>query len=157
MKTTAALVAGIIGAALTVSLGAKTVSVKGTYVEARTEEVFAGGCVMNSEAGTTGREALLAWKVNQGAFEGVSLNGLAVVAAVSGDTNLGIHEIGGPVARTRAALFVDAHANDAQRTALVSMAKRLSNGMLDTVVQVTPTPIQFADRDDDIQISAANV
>src|SRR5947199_8469525 len=40
-------------------------SISGTYVEARTAEVFAGGCIMNGEAVTTGREALLAWKVTR--------------------------------------------------------------------------------------------
>ena len=84
---------------------------------------------MNGEAGTTGREALLAWKVDRGSFDGVSLNGLAVVAAVAGDTNLGIREIGGGTAQTRTALFVDERATPAQRTALVAMAKQHSNGM----------------------------
>ena len=65
-----------------VSVGARGVSIRGAYVEARTAEVFAGGCIMNGEAATTGKEALLAWKVDQGSFEGVALNGLAVVAAV---------------------------------------------------------------------------
>ena len=126
-------------------LAARGVSLKGTYVEARTAEVFTGGCVMNSEAGTTGREALLAWKVDRGSFNGVSLDGLAVVAAVAGDTNLGIREIGGEAATTHAAVFVDERATAAQRVALVSMAKRLSNGIVDAVVEVTPTAIQFVD------------
>ena len=90
---------------------------------------------MNGEAATTGREALLAWKVDRGSFDGVALNGLAVVAAVAGDANLGIREIGGDTAQTRAAVFVDERATPAQRTALVSMAKHLSNGVVDTVVE----------------------
>ena len=75
-----AVMAGLVAA----RLGAGGVSIKGAYVEARTAEVFAGGCVINGEAATTGREALMAWKVDRGSFEGVSLNGLAVVAAVAG-------------------------------------------------------------------------
>jgi len=35
------------------TLAAKPASVTGTYVEARTAEVFAGACVVNSEGGTT--------------------------------------------------------------------------------------------------------
>src|SRR6187399_3464346 len=89
------------------TLSAGPTTLQGTYVEARTSEVFAGACVVNGEAGTTGREALLAWKVDRGGFNGVSLNGLAVVAAVSGDTNLSVHEIGGEIAKTRTALFLD--------------------------------------------------
>src|SRR5437762_13748377 len=77
-----------------VSLAARSASVTGTYVEARTAEVFAGACVMNGEAATTGREAILAWKVDRGQVNGVTLDGLAVVAALASDTNLRIHESG---------------------------------------------------------------
>ena len=78
--------------AICVALAAGTVAAKpttltGTYVEARTAEVFAGGCIINSEAGTTGREALLAWNVEHGRFDGVRLDGLSVVAAVSADAS----------------------------------------------------------------------
>ena len=82
-------------------------AVSGEYVEARTAEVFTGGCIMGSEAETVGRNAVLAWKVNQGSFNGVSLDGLTVVAAIAGDKNLGIGEIGGGKATTRSAVFVD--------------------------------------------------
>jgi len=138
-------------------LGAGGASISGTYVEARTAEVFAGGCIMNGEAVTTGREALLAWKVNHGSFDGVSLNGLAVVAAVAGDTNLGIREFGGGTAQTRTALFVDERANPAQRAALVSMAQQYSKGVLGTVVQLTPTAIQFVDEGPAIRVSAKSL
>src|SRR5438067_1395951 len=40
-------------------------SVTGAYVEARTAEVFTGGCIMNSEAETVGKQAVLAWRVNK--------------------------------------------------------------------------------------------
>ena len=57
--------------ALAATMSAAPASLEGTYVEARTAEVFAGGCVINSEAGTSGREAVLAWKVDRGQFNGV--------------------------------------------------------------------------------------
>ena len=138
-------------------LGTGGASISGSYVEARTAEVFTGACIMNGEAGTTGREALLAWKVDRGSFNGVSLNGLAVVAAVAGDANLGIREIGGDTAQTRAAVFVDERATPAQRIALVSMAKHLSKGVVDTVVEITPTPIQFVDEGQAIRVSAKSL
>ena len=112
---------------------------------------------MNGEAATTGREALMAWKVDRGSFEGVSLNGLAVVAAVAGDVNLSIREIGGETARTRSAIFVDERATAAQRAALVSMAKRLSNGTIETIVETTPTSIQFVDDGQAFRIAAKSV
>jgi hypothetical protein len=129
-------------------------SVSGSYVEARTAEVFAGGCIMASEAETTGREALLAWKVNRGSFNGTALDGLSVVAAVAGDRNLGIYEIGGGKASVRAAVFVDERANAAQRLALVAMASELSKGAIGRIVSVSPTPIRFADTGDAIDVAA---
>jgi hypothetical protein len=132
-------------------------AVKGTYVEARTAEVFAGACIMNGEAATTGREALLAWKVDKGQVGGVTLDGLAVVAALAADTNLGIHEIGGESNPARAAVYVDARANAAQRKALVSMVKSLSGGLIGSVVQESAAPIQFADNGHQITVATDNV
>jgi hypothetical protein len=148
-----ALLAGLVAA----PLGARGGSINGAYVEARTAEVFTGGCIMNGEAATTGREALLAWKVDRGSFDGVALNGLAVVAAVAGDVNLGVREFGGDTPHTRAALFVDDRATPAQRVALVAMAKHLSNGIVGAVVELTPTTIQFVEEDQAIRVSAKSL
>jgi len=135
------------------TLAAKPATVTGTYVEARTAEVFAGACVMNGEAATTGREALLAWKVDRGEVNGVTLDGLAVVAALAADTNLGIHEIGGESTPARAAIYVDARATAAQRKALVAMVKSLSGNLIGSVVQETAAPITFVDGDHQIRVS----
>src|SRR6266511_5387673 len=89
------LALALIGLAAVPLLAGGGGTVNGAYVEARTAEVFTGGCIMNSEAETMGKQAVLAWKVDRGTFNGVTLDGLSVVAALSGDANLGIHEIGG--------------------------------------------------------------
>ena len=129
-------------------------TVSGEYVEARTAEVFTGGCIMNSEAETMGKEALLAWKVDRGSFNGIAIDGLSVVAAVSGDRNLGMQEMGGEKPSVRSALFVDQRANAAQQLALVAMANELSKGLVGTIVQVTPAPIAFTDHGSEIQVIA---
>ena len=54
-------------------------------------------------------------------------------------------EMGGDKPAVRSAMFVDQRANPAQQIALVAMANELSKGLVGTIVQVTPTPIQFAD------------
>ena len=131
-------------------------TVTGDYVEARTAEVFTGGCIMNSEAETVGKQAVLAWKVDRGSFNGIAIDGLSVVAAVSGDRNLGMQEMGGQKAIVRSALFVDERANAAQQLALVAMADRLSNGLVGTIVQVTAAPIQFTDHGSEINVSAGS-
>ena len=147
-----------LAATMTASLmaGGKN-SVSGTYAEARTAEVFAGGCVMNSEAGTAGKQAVLAWKVDRGTFNGVALDGLSVVAAVAADQNLGIKEIGGAQATTKAAVYVDKRATASQQAALIAMAHELSNGVVANVVQVMPTAIDFADDGHNVRVAADQV
>ena len=131
-------------------------TVSGVYVEARTAEVFTGGCIMNSEAETMGKQAVLAWKVDRGSFNGVTLDGLSVVAALSGDHNLGMIEMGGEKPAVRSAVYVDQRANPAQQIALVAMANELSKGLVGTIVQVAPAPIQFADHGSEIAVTAGN-
>jgi hypothetical protein len=133
-------------------------SISGEYVEARTAEVFAGGCVMNSEAETTGRQAVMAWKVDHGSYQGVNLDGLTVVAAVNGDRNLGMREMGGEAPHSvQAALVVDARATDAQRDALVAMARELSKGVIKEVVSVKPAEISYWNDRNRIAIAARDV
>ncbi len=157
MMTRAMVVAALVGLAASPLMAGSSSTVSGEYVEARTAEVFTGGCIMSSEAEMVGRQAVLAWKVNHGTFNGATLDGLSVVAAVAGDRNLGLQEIGGDKATTRSVIFVDARANAAQQMALVALANRLSKGLVGTVVQVTPAPIQFADQGQEIRVATSQV
>ena len=156
MKRTIVAVALISLAVSPLMAGGKS-TVTGAYVEARTAEVFTGGCIMNSEAETVGKQAVLAWKVDRGSFNGIAIDGLSIVAAISGDRNLGMQEMGGEKPTVRTAMFVDQRANAAQQIALVAMANELSKGLVGTIVQVTPTPIQFVDHGSEIQVSAGQV
>jgi hypothetical protein len=148
------VLAAVVGVAGSTLMAGGRGTGSGVYLEARTAEVFAGGCIMNAEAGTSGRQAVLAWKVDKGTFNGVALDNLSVVAAVNGDQNLGIREIGGGKATTKSAVYVDQRATQVQQIALVAMANELSKGLVGTVVQVTPTAIQFADTKDAISVTA---
>jgi len=150
----AIIAAALIGLAASPLLAGGKVSVTGAYVEARTAEVFTGGCIMNSEAETMGKQAVLAWKVDRGTFNGIAIDGLSVVAAVAGDRNLGMTEMGGEKPIVRSAIYVDQRANAAQQLALVAMANELSKGIVGTIVQVTPAPIQFTDHGGEIQVTA---
>lgn len=148
--------------AAVIGLGGSTLfagggTVSGSYVEARTAEVFTGGCIMNSEAGTMGKEAVLAWKVDRGSFNGVSLDGLSIVAALSGTANLGVHEMGGDIATVRSQVFVDQRANPVQRMALVAMANDLAKGGLGSIVNVTSAPIRYSDSEHGVQVVTGQV
>jgi hypothetical protein len=140
---------------LTAALSADEKSrITGEYVEARTAEVFAGGCIMNSEAETMGRQALMAWKITAGSFEGVALDGLTVAAAVACDRNLGMREMGGEEpTMVKAIITVDARANQSQRDALVRFARAMSRGLITQVVRVDTAPIRFTTTHQYVELS----
>jgi hypothetical protein len=131
----------ILLAALAVALPAFAApGITGAYVETRTCDVYTGPCFANSEMGLTGKEAILAWVVDKGAWNGVPLDGLAVVAAVKADGTL--DDIRRDVRETESVVIVDVRADDTQRAALVDMAKSLSNGLVTKVAQVRAVPIE---------------
>jgi hypothetical protein len=134
-----------LGASGALGTGDPGARISGEYVEARTAEVFAGGCIMNSEAETMGRQAIMAWKITSGSFDGVALDGLTVVAAVAGDRNLGMREMGGeePTA-VKAIITVDPRATAEQRDALVRVVRQLTRGLITHVVRVDTAKVKFA-------------
>jgi hypothetical protein len=130
------------------------VRITGEYVEARTAEVFAGGCIMNSEAETLGRQAVMAWRIASGSFDGVPLDGLIVAAAVAGDRNLGMREMGGeePTA-VKAIITVEPRATARQRDALVKFVRELSGGLITNVIRVDIAPVRFATSQHYVEVS----
>jgi hypothetical protein len=144
MKSASIVAIAIVLAAQAVTAGERG-RVTGDYVEARTAEVFAGGCIMNSEAETMGRQAILAWRIASGSFDGVGLDGLTVVAAIAGDRNLGMREMGGEEPTSvKAIITVDPRATSAQRDALVALVRELSGGLISDIVSVEAGPVRFA-------------
>ncbi|HEU4767917.1 MAG TPA: hypothetical protein VFS77_11095, partial [Pyrinomonadaceae bacterium] len=73
---------------LVFSSQAENVSVRGEYVEVRTASVFAGACHYNGEVVTTGRDAMMAWNVTSGKWNGVDLTGVRAMAIVNSTANL---------------------------------------------------------------------
>ena len=70
-------------ATLLVLAAAPAEAVSGYYLEARTSDVYTGPCYANSEVNLVGKEAILAWRVEEGSWDGVDLADLSVVAVVS--------------------------------------------------------------------------
>ena len=64
-------------------------SVRGSYLEARTADVYVGACFANSEAGLVGNLAVFGWHIDNGSFEGVNLDGLSVVGVVKASSHAG--------------------------------------------------------------------
>ena len=150
----------VLALALSSSIAAASGSaarITGDYVEVRTAEVFTGGCIMGSEGETSGREAILAWRVSRGSAEGVPLDGLSVVAVVSADMNLGTHELGGAAPRSiRTLLMVDERATPEQSTALVGLAKSLAGDVVTNMVDVKRVPVTFRRDAESVKVSAGH-
>ncbi len=117
-------------------------AIRGDYLEARTADVFTGPCFANSEMSLVGKQAVVAWRVREGAWEGVPLAGLSVVAAVRTAATLG-DPFGGPL-DARALLVVDQRATPAQREALVAFARSAGGDLLSSVVGVESAPIELS-------------
>jgi hypothetical protein len=116
-------------------------AVKGDYLEARSADVYTGPCFANSEVGLVGQEAILAWKVQEGDWQGVPLGGLSVVAVVRANATLG-DPYHNPYP-ARSVLIVDSRANSQQRTALAAFAASMAGNLLDHVVAVQTAPIEL--------------
>src|SRR5215510_8181614 len=103
-------------------------SISGDYLEARTSDIYTGPCFANSEVNLAGKEAVVAWRVRQGAWHGVPVEGLSVVAVVRAAATLG--EPTATPLLARAVLLVDERADAAQKDALVGFAHEMAGDLL---------------------------
>jgi len=134
----AALAMIVAVSALVFSSHAENINLRGDYVEVRTASVFAGACHFNGEVVTTGRDALMAWNVTSGKWQGVDLAGVRVMAIVSADANLAE----GNAAR-KSEIVIDSHASRAQALAMLNALRSRYAASLGDVVAVRSAPISF--------------
>src|SRR4030095_15497833 len=127
----AALTMIVAVSALVFSSQAENVSLRGDYVEVRTASVFAGACHFNGEVVTTGRDAMMAWNVTAGKWQGVDLTGVRVLAIVSADANLAE----GNAAR-QSEIIIDSAASRTQALAMVNALSSRYAASLGDVVAV---------------------
>ena len=110
-----------------------TPTVSGDYLELRTCDVMVGQCFANGDIGLRGKEAVMVWSVNEGSFDGVALDGLHVMALVRAKDTLG--DLKYNAAKSPESVIVtDEKANEAQREALIAMAKNMGGALLSEVI-----------------------
>jgi hypothetical protein len=131
MRTITAVLGVILLAGMAHSAGAA--GIRGEYVEARTADVWTGPCFSNSEVFITGKNAIVAWKVTEGSWKGVKLDGLCVAAAIEGSNTFSEDQ----PEKARSVLVVDSSASARERAALVDLAKTLGGARLVHVSRVT--------------------
>jgi hypothetical protein len=130
----------VVALALGFAGSASAESVVGENLEARNADVWTGQCFANAEIGIVGNKATLAWKVTEGSFNGVKLDGLSIVAVVIGDGTFGVDKS----IKTKTALLVDERANLQQREALIAMARKGAGTTIQEVVRVEVATIELA-------------
>lgn len=116
--------------------------ISGDYIETRSADVWTGPCFANGEVGLEGQQAILAWHVQQGGWNGVSLAGHSVVAVVRASATLG-DPYGDPYP-AKAILVVDDEATPQQQAALSAFARHMGGKLLAHVERVVAAPVDFA-------------
>ena len=134
----AAAVMTIALSALVFSSRAENVSLRGDYVEVRTASVFAGACHYNGEVVTTGRDAMMAWNVTSGKWQGVDLSGVRAMAIVTSDANLSESN-----AARSSEIIIDSQATAAQSKALLDALQQKYAASLGDVIKVRRAAISF--------------
>ncbi len=114
-------------------------AIRGDYVEVRTADVYTGPCFANSEESLDGKQAILAWKIQEGSWRGVSLDGLGVVAVIKASATLG-DTYHNPYP-AKSVLILDERANSQQRQALVEFVKSAAGPLVKDVVRLETAPI----------------
>jgi len=117
-------------------------ALSGDYLEARTANVYIGACHAGSEYGTMGREAVLAWRVREGAWNGTDVSGLAAVAVMAGNENLARGDV-----KRKSVLYLDGAATPAQCAALEAMLRARYGASLGEIQRVLTAPITFSEAD----------
>jgi len=151
MKTLATAILVSLACALPLAAG-DAPAVTGDYVEARSNEVYTCGCLYSGQMTTAGREAILAWRITSGVYQGTSLAGVKVAAVIVGDANLGAY-----AAPRRTALYLDDSASDAQLQAIVALWRREYSQALGTISTVHRAPISFTQLSDGVRLSIPNL
>ena len=136
----------VAGLALALAAAGQAASVSGDYVEARSADVWTGPCFANGEVGLLGQEAILAWHVREGEWNGVPLSGLTVVGVVRASATLG-DPFASPFP-VRSVLIVDERATPAQREALIGLARAMGGELFAEVVHTTSAPMRMEIRRD---------
>jgi len=138
------MASALLGLALVIPAVAQAGEIRGEYLEARTCDIYTGPCFANGEIGLTGREAVMAWKVDEGAWNGVDLKGKAVALVIRADDTLGF---GGTFSsdpkQIDAVLLIDNTATDEQAEALARFVKDSAAVLTKSIRRVEKAPISL--------------
>jgi hypothetical protein len=124
---------------------AKSAEISGEYLEARSCDVYTGPCFANGQMGSAGKEALMAWKVDEGQWKGVKLAGMGVALVLNAEGTLGYDGVFPMRAgQIKSIILVDEKATAAQQAALVDFVKETAKDLIGKVQTVKRSPISLS-------------
>lgn len=131
------------GTLVLTSLHVEANEISGFYLETRTCQVYTGPCFANGESGLCGRDAIMAWSIEEGKQGNVDLAGLHVIVVVRSSDTLGFEGING-AGKVKSIILVDERANASQRQQLIDFAKKNSGRAGENVRRIDSIDIQMS-------------
>lgn len=123
---------------------AAAAQISGEYLEARTCDVYTGPCFANGEMGLSGREAVMAWRVEEGTWNGVELGGLSAALVANSENTMGDTGVFRMKAgKISAVILLDERASPSQRTALEAFVREAAAVYTKDVRKVVAVPISL--------------
>jgi hypothetical protein len=116
--------------------------ISGEYLESRSCDVFTGECFANAESTLAGKEAVMAWKVDKGSWNGVALDGLSAALVLNAEGTIGhtgVFEC--KSGKIRSVLLVDSKATPRQRNALVAFVRENAKKYTKHIVEIKSVPM----------------
>lgn len=110
---------GLSWACLAVLTASGSNAPRGNLIEVHSCEVYAGGCVVSSEAPQGGRYMVQVWDISSGAWEGVDLSGLQVAVLQVSQRNLAMAS----ASTQEAVVYLPERASSDQRSELLAWLK----------------------------------
>jgi len=151
MKKLALLFSGILPFSLSALSAAE--APRGDLLELHSCELYAGGCIVSSEATLSGRYMLRAWSFTGGSFGGTELAGLQVAMLQESADNLAAEK----AEPGRAVVYLPAHATATQRAALLAWVKSSQSGVKPEHLQSRVEPVHFEKTDVGYDFSAGRL
>lgn len=135
------LVMAVLFLLATAGFAQQSSQIRGQYLETRSADVYVGQCFANGEVNLVGSEAIVAWRIQEGKWDGVPLAGLSVVGVIKAQATLG-----DPYAKpypAKSVLIVDKQATPQQRQALINFAQEQGGQLLSHVMRVVDAPVDM--------------
>jgi len=125
---------------------------RGSLMEVHSCELYAGGCVVSSEATLGGRYMLRVWNLTGGSFAGTDLAGLQLALLESSSDNLAASK----TTADRAIVYLPVSATATQRKALLAWIKSSAPELKNAKLQTRVAPLRLEKSQNGYEFSAGN-